>query len=126
MYVWDGFSNLPLSSIIEILQSQFETLTSAALFFASYNLFNQFGKENVSGIYQVALSFFDKYSYSIYLTHAYFIWNDKLNFMYLSSSKLLNFVLTIAEVLIIGFCFQNIYDKIAGMIAKKILKEKTN
>ena len=124
VYVWDGFNHLPLSSSVEILQSQFEVFTSAALFFGGYNLLNKFGKKNVNGIYHVALSFFDKYSYSIYLTHAYFIWNDKLNFMYLSSSKILNFILTISEVLFIGFCFQNLYDIIEGIIAKKLPKNK--
>lgn len=120
-YVWDGFCNLPMSSTIKILQSQFETLTSAAVFLICYNLLNFHRKQKIDGICSLILMFSDKYSYSIYLTHAYLIWNNNLNFMFLSEYKILNFLLTIFEVLLVGVCFQKIYNLIVSSIRLKIL-----
>ena len=123
LYLWDGFSKLPMSSTVKILQSQFETLTSAALFLVGYNLLKKLNQMKKDKKYPIVLSFFDKYSYSIYLTHAYFIWNRNLNFMYFSSNKFLNFILTICEVLLVGICFQKIYDRLEGLFKKALYRD---
>lgn len=120
-YVWDGFCTLPMSSTIKILQSQFETLTSAAVFLICYNVLNFHRKQKIDGICSLILKFSDKYSYSIYLTHAYLIWNNNLNFMFLSGYKILDFLLTIFEVLLVGVIFQKIYNLIASSIRLRIL-----